>query len=198
MLQAKSTLNPHLAKLILNFTATKLTAPYMMEQGNGFLNTYTAVDFAKAVNRTNRRLTYTPAPKWTLSPTEDVWAGGAYAYGKHTVHSTMTNPAVRRYWGNGIFWGDGIFWTDGIYWADAVFHTNGVFWSDGIFWTDALLVSRPAWSAGVFWTDGVFWADGIFWGDGIFWSDGIFWADALQIMGDAIFYSDSTQGDSYF
>jgi serine protease AprX len=196
MLQAKPTLNPSLVKLILNFTATKLTSPYMMEQGNGLLNTYTAVDFAKAVNRTNRRLSYTPAPKWALSAKEDVWAGGAYAYGKNTVYSPMTNPNVMRYWGNGIYWGDGIFWSDGIFWADAVFHTNGVFWSDSIFWADALLQTRTAWSNGIFWTDGVFWGDGIFWGDGVFWGDGIFWADAITIRADTIFWADSClEGD---
>ena len=47
MLEANHSLTPHLVKMILMLTATKLDKPSMLEQGNGLLNAATAVQLAQ-------------------------------------------------------------------------------------------------------------------------------------------------------
>ena len=50
MLETNKKLTPHLVKLILMLTATKLEQPSMLEQGNGLLNAATAVKLARKLD----------------------------------------------------------------------------------------------------------------------------------------------------
>ena len=51
MLEANHQLTPHLVKMILMLTATKMDRPSMLEQGNGLLNAATAVKLAQNLPR---------------------------------------------------------------------------------------------------------------------------------------------------
>ena len=179
MLDANEGLNPNLVKLILLSTAIKMQEPSMLEQGNGMLNAKTAVELSKAVDAYNQNVEDIVSPTWTLEGEygpEEVWAGGAIAYGDQIVYGDMVQADMAGFWGEGVFWTDFLFSQEGVFWADSLFQKNGVFWTDGTFWLDAL-----AWTEGVFWTDVPFSFDGVFWTD--FFTEGVFWTDCF-VIGD--------------
>jgi hypothetical protein len=126
MLEANPHLNPNLVKLILMSAAVKLDLPSVLEQGNGMVNLKTAVDLAAAIDRTARTVAKT-SPTWELPGGEEVWAGGAFAYGDQVICSALVDSSVAESWGNGIFW------------SDAIVRANQGIWADGVFWSDALL-----------------------------------------------------------
>jgi hypothetical protein len=176
MLDANEGLNPNLVKLILLSTAIKMNEPSMLEQGNGMLNAKTAVELSKAVDAYNQSVEDIVTPYWTLEGEygpEEVWAGGAFAYGDQVVYGDMVQADMAGFWGEGVFWTDFLFSQEGVFWADSLFQKNGVFWTDSTFWMDSL-----AWTEGVFWTDVPFSFDGVFWTDS-FAGQGVFWTDAV-------------------
>jgi serine protease AprX len=185
MLEANSGLNPNLVKLILLTTAIKMQEPSMLEQGNGMVNAKTAVELAGAVDMRKQTVSDGVSPYWTLDAEygpEEVWAGGAFAYGDQIVYGDLVQADMAGFWGDGVFWTDFLFSQEGVFWADSLFQKNGVFWTDSTFWADAL-----AWTDGVFWTDVPFSFDGVFWTD-FFGTRGVFWTDTLII-------SDGTETD---
>ena len=60
MLEANPDLTPHVIKAVLSLTAIKLQKPHMLEQGNGLLNTYTAVKVAEQLDVANKSLNDLP------------------------------------------------------------------------------------------------------------------------------------------
>ena len=73
MLERNEDLNPNLVKAILLMTASKLTRPHMMEQGNGMLNTLIAVELADEVQVQEQTVSKAVRPYWMLG-SEMVWA----------------------------------------------------------------------------------------------------------------------------
>jgi hypothetical protein len=181
MLDVNPYLNPNLVKLILLSSAVKMTEPSMLEQGNGLVNAKTAVELANAVDMRKQTVADGVTPTWTLEGEygpEEVWAGGAFAYGDQIVYGDLVQADIAGLWGEGVFWTDSLFLPDGVFWADSIFQYNGVFWTDATFWGDSL-----AWTEGVFWTDVPFTFDGVFWTDTLIVSDGTE-TDIAAISGD--------------
>jgi serine protease AprX len=191
MLDANPNLNPNLVKLILLTTAIKMNQPSMLEQGNGMVNAKTAVELAQAVDVSKCTVADGVSPNWTLDGEygpEEVWAGGAFAYGDQVVYGDMVSADWAGFWGDGVFWTDFLFQREGVFWADSLFRFNGVFWTDTVYWGDTL-----AWTDGVFWTDVPFSFDGVFWTD-FFSFRGVFWTDTLVITDSH--QTDIAEGDT--
>ena len=128
MIDANGNLNPNLAKLILLSTAIKMQEPSMLEQGNGMVNAKTAVELAKAVDMRKQTVSDDVSPCWTLAGeygSEEVWAGGAFAYGDQIVYGDMVQADVAGLWGDGVFWTDFLFKQDGVFWTDAAVSSDG-------------------------------------------------------------------------
>ena len=113
MLQANPDLSPNMVKVILLVTAIKLEQLHMLEQGNGLLNTLTAVRLAGAVDMDKRRILHGVSPTWCLGE-EEVRVGGAFAFGDRIVYSKLLDVSEPTFWGSGLTrsWTDSIFWTD--------------------------------------------------------------------------------------
>ena len=114
MLEANPNLNPNLVKSILLLTATKMDSVHPLEQGNGFLNAYTAVKLAEVVDVASHSLLANVDPHWILegeNGAEEVWSGGAFVFGDRVFYSDMVSAGAPL-WGNSILWSDSIFWSD--------------------------------------------------------------------------------------
>ncbi|HEY3128002.1 MAG TPA: S8 family peptidase [Acidobacteriota bacterium] len=168
MIQANPSMTPAMVKMLLNLTATKLDQPNILEQGNGMLNTLTAVQMARVADMPGKGLGRV-SPKWILDG-EEVWVGGAVAFNGKIAYTKLVNQAVSRIWGNGT------------HWANALITDNSVIWSDNFLSPSSLI-----------WGDGVIWADGIIWSDelGAFVWDGIIWTDTTLTTADSVIFSDS-------
>jgi serine protease AprX len=205
MLEANPDLSPTQVKTLLLLSAVKMTEPNMFEQGNGFLNAYTAVKLAENMDLTNESLMAAVPPAWTLdgeNGLEEVVAGGAFVWDDRVFYSDLVD-VTGSFWGDGVIWADNLFDPGSVVWTDNFFDPGSVIWSDffdGVIWADFF--------DGVIWADffdSVIWADffdGVIWADffdGVIWSDffdGVIWADFFDgvIWGDTL--TDSTyRGD---
>ncbi len=179
MLEANPELTPRMVKAILMLTATKMTEAHPLEQGNGLLNAFTAVELAAAVDVVSQSIHGAVSPRRDLNG-ETVWAGGAFAFGDQVVYSDLVDSSrLGQLWGDGTTWSEGWVWSDGTVWTDGLFEPESVFWADGFLWSDAFF-----WTDAFFWSDTTVWSDGFLWSDtflateGYFWSDGFFWSDS--------------------
>jgi subtilisin family serine protease len=139
MLEENKDLNPNLVKLILLTTAIKMQEPSMLEQGNGMLNAKTAVELAKEIDVKKQEVKHFVFPNWTLATEdgpEEVWAGGAFAYGDQIVYGDLVQTDMAGFWGEGVFWTDFLVQPEGVFWTD--FFTEGVFWTDTLVITDGI------------------------------------------------------------
>ena len=100
MLEANPHLTPHVVKAVLSLTAIKLKKPHMLEQGNGLLNTYTAVKMAEQLDVANKSLKQPVAPYWYLKG-EKVWAGGAIAFTDRVYYGDLVSKNGTPLWGDG-------------------------------------------------------------------------------------------------
>lgn len=64
---------------------------------------------------------------------EEVWAGGAFAYGDQIIYGDLVQTDIAGFWGEGVFWTDFLLQPEGVFWTD--------FFTEGVFWTDSLIVS---------------------------------------------------------
>jgi hypothetical protein len=196
MLDANPYLSPTQVKTLLLLSAVKMTEPHMFEQGNGFLNAYTAVKLAESMNVYYRTLWNDVSPAWTLYGeygAEEVVAGGAFVWDDRVVLSDLVVPNS-GFWGEGVIWADNLFDPGSVIWTDNFFDPGSVIWSDffdsviwadgffdGVIWAD--FFDSVIWADffdGVIWADffdGVIWADGFFDPDGVIWADSVIWAD---------------------
>ncbi len=177
MMQANPTLTTRLAKLILLASAAKLRNPFMLEQGNGLVNAYTAVRLAASLDTYHRTLKYEVPVSWTLDG-EIVQAGGAFAAGHSIVYPST--GIVGAAWGNGAAWNSPVgnagwlttlFGSTSLVWS-ADFADETAFWQGGSNWTGTTTGDDA-----IFWTEGMMWTDGILWTEGFFGVNGVFWAD---------------------
>ena len=102
-------LNPNITKLILLASAIKLQQPYVLEQGNGLVNAFTAVHLAKAIDMETHQLTASVSPQWFLDG-QAVRAGGAFVYGDQIVLSPWKKGSDLEASGSNstdsVLWGD--------------------------------------------------------------------------------------------
>ena len=104
MLEANHQLTPHLVKMILMLTATKMDRPSMLEQGNGLLNAATAVKLAQNLHVRQGVVRRLVSPVWQLKGDkkcwpgcEEVWAGGAFA--DRIYYGDLIGDSRARFWG---------------------------------------------------------------------------------------------------
>ncbi|MGI8782513.1 MAG: hypothetical protein ACR2L2_02535 [Acidobacteriota bacterium] len=90
--------------MTLLMSAAKLQQPHMLEQGNGMVNAKTAVDIARFVGLPSWLVSWLVPPVWVLNSGEEVWAGGAVAYGRRTLYGRLVNSTGPRVWGMGGLW----------------------------------------------------------------------------------------------
>ncbi len=183
MLSANENLTPRMIKMILLLTASKLRKPHMLEQGNGMVNAFTAVNLALGLDTTTKSLTGVVSPFWQ-SDGETVWAGGALAIGDRIFYSSLVDSSAPAFWGSGTAWEshlapDAFVWSDSFFSADSsiwdqVLHGEDSFWLEGTFWTDV------AWSDDFLNSSSVFWTDTGLTRGTVFWSDGFIWADSIN------------------
>jgi hypothetical protein len=188
MLEANPALEPNQIKTILLMTAVKMTQPHVLEQGNGMLNAYTAVQTAAGLDVLNQVMTVNVDPGWTLQAeqgAEEIQAGGAFVAGDRVVYTSLADPKGRL-WGDGVIWSDSALWTDSALWADSLFYPNSVVWSDSALWADSIV-----WSDSALWSDSAVWADSIVWSDSALWSDSAIWADSI-VWSDSAIWADCT------
>ncbi len=195
MLQANPDLTPHQVKAILMLTASKLTWPKMLEQGNGMVNALTAVRIAEAADTVTQSLTR-PVPLNWQSGTERVWAGGAMAVADRILYTGLVDINQAVAWGSGLdwsqlllpvdsrAWSDGLFAPDSVFWTDGIFFTDSTLWTDSVFWTDNVLADS------VFWTDSVMWSNVPLDSDSVFWTDSLFWTDTNLTSGTSALVGD--------
>jgi subtilisin family serine protease len=204
MLEANPALSPTQVKTLLLLSAVKMTKPHMFEQGNGFLNGYTAVKLAEAMDVENEQLSFTVDPTWILNGEngpEEVVSGGAFVWDDRVFYSDLVD-VTGSFWGEGVIWADNLFDPGSVIWTDNFFDPGSVIWSDffdGVIWADffdgviwADFFDSVIWADfldGVIWADffdGVIWADDFFDPDGVIWADSVIWADEP---------ANSTEGD---
>lgn len=191
MLDANPQLTPRMVKAILLLTAVKMQAPHYLEQGNGLLNVYTAVQVAQAIDVESQLVTHNVIPHWDLDG-EPVWAGGAFAFSDRVAYSPLVDASLNgSLWGSGFVWVSGLFWTEGTFWVGSVFDapsevygdssavSDGVFWSDSFYWAESTLS-----------TDGFLWVEGVFSADSFFWTD-----NSVTSAGEI--YGESNAGHDY-
>ncbi len=176
MIEANSGLTPRMLKGLLLLSAIKLDQPHILEQGNGLLNTHTAVQLAAALDIPSRSLAYGVSPYWMLG-SDKVWSGGAFVLGNQVVVGPLAENITTGIWGGGTTWSDSFFWTESVDWVEPVFHNDSFFWSDTVvndsfFWSDSYF-----WSDIFFWSDSFFWSDTVLEADSFFWSESYFWSD---------------------
>jgi hypothetical protein len=205
ILDANPDLDPNVVKTILLMTATKMTGPHMLEQGNGFLNAHTAVKLAEKVWPDSPVTDLDPG--WILNGEngpEEVWAGGAFVWDNRIFYSDLVT-ADSGLWGEGVIWSDNLFGPDSVIWADSFFGPGSVIWSDffdSVIWAD--FFDSVIWADffdSVIWADffdSVIWADNLFDPDSVIWSDffdSVIWADSViwseeptdsGILGDSV------------
>jgi subtilisin family serine protease len=189
ILDANPDLDPNVVKTILLMTATKMTGPHMLEQGNGFLNAHTAVKLAEKLWPDTPITDLNPG--WILNGEngpEEVWAGGAFVWDNRIFYSDLVT-ADSPLWGEGVIWSDNLFGPDSVIWADSFFGPGSVIWSDffdGVIWAD--FFDSVIWADffdSVIWADffdSVIWADNLFDPDSVIWSDffdSVVWADSV-------------------
>ena len=175
MLEANRELTPHLVKMILMLTATKMDKPSMLEQGNGLLNAATAVQLAHNLHVQKGVIRRSVSPVWQLRENkqcrldcEDVWAGGAFAFADRIYYGDLIGDKGAH------FWGDGVRWTQylkgaGHSWSESILGLKDFVWSDN-------------WASSIVWSS--------VWGRSIIWSDSIMWTDNENILSDSF-----SQGD---
>jgi serine protease AprX len=204
MLEANQDLSPTQVKTLLLLSAVKMTDPHMFEQGNGFLNSYTAVKLAEQMDVTNETLLAAVSPTWILNGLdgpEEVAAGGAFVWDDRIFYSDLVD-VTGSFWGEGVIWADNLFDPGSVIWTDNFFDPGSVIWSDffdSVIWAD--FFDGVIWADffdSVIWADffdSVIWADffdGVIWADDFFDPDGVIWADSVIWTDDP---ANSTEGD---
>ncbi len=166
MLEANRSLTPHLVKMILMLTATKLDKPSMLEQGNGLLNAATAVQLAQNLHVRQGVVRRLVSPVWQLedgtkcwSRCEEVWAGGAFAFADRIYYGDLIGGKRAQFWGDGVRWHQYLKWA-GSSWSESILGLKDLVWSDN-------------WAADVVWSSD--------WGQSIIWTDSIMWTDNAPV-----------------
>ena len=107
MLGANPKITANLTRMFLMQTAIKLTEPHMLEQGNGLVNTYCAVDFSFSDDTRKREFWKTPEIRWELED-EAVFVGGIIALNKNILNMLLFEKPSELYWESGIVRSDSI------------------------------------------------------------------------------------------
>ncbi len=190
VLQANPGLTPRLVKTVLSLSAIKLQQPHLLEQGNGLINAFTAVKLAEQVDPPNQRLINPVSPTWTLDG-QEVWAGGAYAFGDRVYYGDLVDDTGTPVWGDASNWLNSILWSDNwnnsIVWSDSVFDSDSFIWNNSILWSDnwgRSIIWSDHWSNSIVWSDSIIWSDSIMWSDSIIWSDAETTGSATAFEGD--------------
>jgi hypothetical protein len=171
-----------------------MTQPHILEQGNGFLNAYTAVKLAEQLDVAGQSLLGNVDPTWVLdgeNGAEEVVAGGAFVWDDRLFCSDLVVPNS-GFWGEGVIWADNLFDPSSVVWTDNFFDPGSVIWSDffdSVVWADFF--------DGLIWADffdSVIWADFF---DSVIWADffdSVIWADFFNpgsvIWADTVIWSD--------
>jgi parallel beta-helix repeat protein len=216
IVDANPDLSPTQVKTLLLLSAIKMTLPHIFEQGNGFLNAYTAIRLAEEMDLVTQTLSSDVSPVWILegeNGPEEVWAGGAFVWDDRVVHSDLVAPNSGL-WGDSVIWADNLFDPGSVIWTDNFFDPGSVIWSDffdSVIWAD--FFDSVIWADffdSVIWADffdSVIWADffdSVIWADffdSVIWADffdSVIWADSIDSSfssnGDVSFVSISTNG----
>ena len=175
MLEANPKLTPHLVKVILMLTASKMDKPSMLEQGNGLLNAATAVHLAQNLHVRQGVVRRSVPPAWQLRDNtqcrfgcEEVWAGGAFAFANRIHYGDLVRDRRARFWGDGVRWSQYLKWS-GHPWSESILGLKDLVWFD-------------KWAGDVVWSSN--------WGQSIIWSDSIMWTDSEHVQNDSFFQGD--------
>jgi len=195
MLEANPEMNVNMMRYLLLLSAVKLDQPHLLEQGNGLVNTKTAVDLAAALDMEARAFSYVPKPYWELDG-EEVWVGGAFAFADKLYLGFQLQLPSFQFWGSGLVWAENILKTDQVIWVDGSFWTDQVIWIDQAFWTDQVIwVDQALWTDQVIWIDQALWADQVIWVDQTLWTDQIIWVDQIRSFDQVIWVDQILSND---
>lgn len=185
VLDANPRLSASTVKMLLEFTAERLSNADRLTQGAGYVNTLGAVRLATLVNpRVPRGMFWLRQPAMPVAG--DTLFGEHVAWAKNVVWGNRVLAGDAAYlhlaaWDDNVVWGndlDNVVWgnADNVVWGNAdnvVWGNNGVWgfgdglldnvvWgNDNIVWGNDAIV-RSYWAASVVWS---FWDDNVVWGN---------------------------------